>query len=625
MLLSLTDAFKQYGDNVIFSGLSLTLNYGDKIGLVGINGSGKSTLIKVMAGEVELDGGTITRKKGLKIGYVEQMQSVNRDLSVYSFVYNGNDYIVNLEKKIENAEKGEVSDPRLLTSLFEEYEKADGYKYKAKVDDVLKGIGISDLRDRKVNTLSGGELRRVYLARVLVSDAELLLFDEPTNHLDLFAVNWFKNYLAETKKAFVLVSHDEFLLNKTVRKIVEINSGKAFFFNGDYSFYKEKRRELALQAEREYKNKVEEIEREMEFVRRNIAGQKTKQAKSRLKKIEKIELGEKMLFKDIAIKLKFRETDKKSKYIAQCENLSFGYDKPIVNNVNLLIQRGEKYGIVGRNGSGKTTFLKTLVGKLKPLSGNAKIYPGIKVGYFDQNIEFEDEEETVINTLWNADPSLKRDEVLNYLAYFYFRKGMVESKVKFLSGGERSRLKLACLMLGEYDLLILDEPTNHLDILLTEAITEAVKNFKGSVLTVSHHRYFLDSTVNKVIELKNGNFTLFHGGISYYFDKVKEFDEKKLEEKGKKKDNPKIKEKPKKKEAVSKNERLRAKWRLEEVEKEIEKLEDRKKEIELMLADKEVVNDYLKIKSLSDELSSIDERLDSLLNEWQRLSEICMS
>ena len=267
---------------------------------------------------------------------------------------------------------------------------------------------------------------------------------------------------------------------------------------------------------------MEEIEREMEFVRRNIAGQKTKQAKSRLKKIEKIELGEKTLFKDVSIDLRFKESGRKSKYILECKDLSVGYSRPVIKDINLVVQRGEKYAIVGRSGSGKSTFLKTIVGQIPPFSGEAKIYPEIKVGYFDQNVEFKDEDKTIIQTLWDSDPSLKRDEVLNYLAYFYFREETVESKVRYLSGGERSRLKLACLMLGEYDLLILDEPTNHLDILLTESVAKAIKEFKGSVLVVSHHRYFLDTVVDRVIELKNGKFRLFLGNLSYYFEKVRE-------------------------------------------------------------------------------------------------------
>ncbi len=623
MLVSLNQAYKQFGGKVVFSNLSLNLNYGDKIGLVGINGSGKSTLIKVISGIVELDGGDIVRKKGLRIGYVEQMQFVDRETDVFTFVYQGNERIVELEKKIEKAEKGQLTDIELMTKLFEDYEKIDGYKYKAKVEDTLQGIGVAHLRNRNVKELSGGELRRVFLARVLVSDPDLFLFDEPTNHLDLFAVKWFKDFLKGCKNAFILVSHDQYLLNDTVSRIVEINSGRVFVFNGNYRFYIEKRKEIAEHAEKEFKRKVEEIEREMEFVRRNIAGQKTKQAKSRLKKIEKIEIGERNLFKDIKVKLRFKESGKRSKYILECKDLEIGYSSPLVKGIELLVQRGEKYGIVGRNGSGKSTFLKTIIGKIPPLNGSVKVYPGIKVAYFDQNVEFEDEEKSVIQTLWDCDPSLKREEVLTYLAYFYFREEMVESKVRFLSGGERSRLKLACLMLGEYDLLILDEPTNHLDLLLTESITQAVKEFNGSVIAVSHHRYFLDTIVNRVIELNNGSMRLFPGNLSYYFEKVK--DEKEIAEKEKVVvEKKEVKQPAKKKNGISKNELLRAKWRLEEVEKQIEQLEQEKEEIENMLNLQNIANDYVKIRELSEKLQQIDSELDKLLSEWQRLGEICM-
>ncbi len=623
MLVSLNQAYKQFGGKVLFSNLSFNLNYEDKIGLVGINGSGKSTLIKAIAGLVELDGGDIIRKKGLKIGYVEQMQSVDRNLSVWQFVYQGNDKIIELEKKIEKAEQGKIVGPHELAALFNEFEKIDGYRYKAKVEDTIQGIGISHLKDRSVDSLSGGELRRVFLARVLVSDPDLFLFDEPTNHLDLFAVKWFEDFLKNCKNAFVLVSHDEYLLNNTVSKIIEINGGKVFFFNGNYSFYREKRKELAEHAQKEYNRKVEEIKREMEFVRRNMAGQKTKQAKSRLKKVEKIELGEKNLFRDICIDLRFKESGKKSKYILECKDLSVGYSHPVIKDINLLVQRGEKYGIVGRNGSGKSTFLKTIVGKIPPFSGEVKIYPDIKVAYFDQNVQFKDEDKTIIQTLWDSDPSLKRDEVLNYLAYFYFREETVESKVRYLSGGERSRLKLACLMLGEYDLLILDEPTNHLDILLTESIAKAVKEFRGSVIVVSHHRYFLDTVADRVIELKNGKFRLFLGNLSYYFEKVGE--EKGKEDKAENlKEKKKEKKEIKKTNAISKNELLRAKWRLEEVEKKIEQLEKEKGEIEKMLTLEDIVNDYKKMQELSAKLEQIDIELEELLSEWQRLGEICM-
>ncbi len=630
MLVSLTNISKQFGGKILFSDLSLTVNYGDKIGLVGINGSGKSTLLKILAGAIEPDKGNVVYKKGLKIGYVEQLHNVDSSQNVFSYVYFGNKTIVNLEKRIKKAEKGELKDPQALTSLFEEYEKAGGYKYKALVENVLKGLGIENLKEKQIGSLSGGELRRVMLANVLVSDAELFLFDEPTNHLDIFAVKWFENFLKGIKKAFILVSHDGYLLDRTVARIIELNGGKFFSFSGNYTFYKEKRKEMEEQAEREYRNKVAEIKREMEFVRRNIAGQKTKQAKSRLKKIEKIEIGEKRLFKDIKLKLSFRETGRKSKYILETSNLTAGYsqEKPVVSNVSFTLLRGEKYGIIGRNGSGKTTFLKTLVGKLSPLSGNLKIYPDIKIAYFDQNIEFENEDKTVIQTVWDSDPFLKRDEVLNYLARFYFREGMLDSKVKFLSGGERSRLKLACLMLEEYDLLVLDEPTNHLDINLSESVAEAVKSFNGSVFVVSHDIYFLDKVIDKIIEIKNGKARFFEGNLSYYFEKTEKEKEREQIEKVREKEEDKKRknssQERKKEKKISKNELLRAKWRLEEVEREIEKLEEEKAEIEKLIALPEIAADFKKMKELSDKLEKVSEKIDNLLIEWQRLGELCM-
>ncbi len=622
MLVSLNQAYKQFGDKVVFGDLSFNINDGDRIGLVGINGSGKSTLIKVISGLIEPDSGKVIKKKGLKIGYVDQMQNVDKALSVFDFVYSGNTTILEVEKEILKAEKGEIADSREVAELFETYEKIDGFKYRARVKDTLKGIGIHHLADRYVSELSGGELRRVFLARVLVSDAELYLFDEPTNHLDLYAVKWFKSFLLNCKKAFILVSHDEYLLNDTVSKIIEINSGSVFIFNGGFEFYKLKRKEIADQAEREFNRKVKLIEKEMDFVRKNIAGQKTKQAKSRLKKINKIDIGKKNIFKDIEINLYFKETEKRSRYILECKDLSIGYSAPVVKDINLLIQRGEKYGILGRNGSGKSTFLKTIMGLINPLKGSIKIFPGIKVGYFEQNIHFKDENKTVIQTLWDVDPFLDREQILSHLAYFYFRGEMINSKVKFLSGGERSRLQLACLMLGSFDLLILDEPTNHLDILLAESVIKAVKNFKGSVLVVSHNRYFLDSVINRVIELKNGEMRLFKGNLTYYFDKINnEVDEVQ---------NKSVEKKKKKKEFVgktktlSKNEILRAKWRLEEVEKEIERLECEKEAIEKMLSNEDVAKNYVKLKELSEKLKEIDCKLDNLLSEWQRLGELCM-
>ncbi len=624
MLISLQDVTKSYSGRTLFNSLSFNINYNERVGLVGTNGSGKTTLLKLIAGIEEPDNGKIQRKKSLRIGFVEQINNFEKEQNVYDFVYSGNLSIVEIEGEIKNIEQGLIKDPLHISEIFEKYRKIEGFKYRARVEEVIKGLGIGHLKQKIISELSGGELKRVLLARVILSDAELFLFDEPTNHLDIYTVKWFRDHLISMTKPFVIVTHDAYLLDGCVKKIIELNNGKAFFFSGDYEFYQKKKEELQRKANREYKNKVEKIKKDMEFVRKNLGSQKTNQAKSRLKMIEKIKLDDPQPFKNIRLNLTFKEPLKKSRNILKCTNLSVGYGTPVVKGIDILVLRGEKYAVVGRNGSGKSTFIKTLIGETRPITGEVKVFPNIKVGFFPQEVVFKNEESRVFEIINQIDPFLNRESVLNYLARFYFRKEMVEKRVKFLSGGERSRLKLAELLLEDYDLLLLDEPTNHLDLSLTNSLSYALENFSGSVIVVSHNIHFLDRIANKVIEFSDGKMRLFDGGISYYFEKISKENGEGLKTAIKaKKDIVSKDRKVRKKSGISKNELLRAKWRLKEVEEEIESLEREKEELENSLYSKDIINNYIKLKEVSDKIKTIETKIERLLEEWERLSKIC--
>jgi ATP-binding cassette subfamily F protein 3 len=625
MLINGASILKEFAGIKVLQNVSLQINEGDRIGIVGENGTGKTTLLNILSTSMQPDNGTVSMKKGLRIGYVKQLNETNHESSVYEFIRNGDERIIELEKQLNKFETGIECNQEHYQELLHKFEHLDGYKYNARVSNIIKGMGLEHLTNRRLDQLSGGEKRRVLLAKVFASDSDVMFLDEPTNHLDIYAVSWLEQFLSSTKSAFVLVSHDRMLLDKCVNKIIEINNKKLHSFSGNYSFYLKEREERLLLHKKEYEKQQEMIKREEEFIRRNLEGQKTKQAQARRKKLEKIQLLEREVFRDKTYKLTFNYTNNKSKDIIKVENLSIGYNNALVKNINFFIRRGERYGIVGRNGSGKTTFLKTMAGELKPLEGTIKKPTNTKIMYFSQDVELPLENGSVFEQILAINPLMKRGDVLSYLAGFYFREADVDKPVKALSGGERSRLKMAVLMLTPADFLILDEPTNHLDMKLRETVMNALKEFEGSVFIVSHDRYFLDNVIDEVLEFENGKFNHYNGNISYFLAKKKEKEQRLKTEtlQSEKNSGNKNKNEEKKQPAISKNELMRAKKRFQEVENLITAKESEKEKLLASLEKSEIFLNPDKLKEVNSKIKETDKQLEKLFEEWEKLSEIC--
>jgi ATP-binding cassette subfamily F protein 3 len=524
-LCSLDNVTFGYPGTELFTELCFSISPGDRIGLVGPNGAGKSTLLKLLTGELEPDEGTVTRGKGVRIGYLHQSQEQSESGDVLSALLAPFAEVLAARTRLAAAETrlAEAHDDPAVMSAYGEaldrYEKLGGYTLESRVKKLATDVGLleSDLV-RPLSTLSGGERGRLDLAQVLLAEPDLLLLDEPTNHLDLDAVERLEEYLATASGACVIISHDRTFLQATCRQIAEVALGSIESYAGGYERYlveREERHERALQR---WQEQQAEIERQEDFIRRNIAGQKTKQAKSRrraLAKIERLERPEDIWGDARKVGLRFAVAERGGQDVLTAEKLGMRHgERVLFEGFDLTMYRGERIGVIGPNGAGKSTLVKCLLGKQAPTSGVVKLGYNLKIGYFDQKLGDLREDRSLVDEIRAVRPDLSPDPIRNYLARFRFFGDDVFRVVKGLSGGERNRLTLAKLMLEPRNLLVLDEPTNHLDIPACEVLEEALQHFEGSLLVVSHDRYFLDRVCTKLIHVRDGQAELFWGNYS---------------------------------------------------------------------------------------------------------------
>ncbi|XVG96340.1 ABC-F family ATP-binding cassette domain-containing protein [Eubacteriales bacterium KG127] len=469
---------KSYGGIPIIGGVSFHINEGDKLGVVGINGAGKTTLLNILSGEIDADEGEFFASNDKKIGYLRQRN--NFTTGIYS----------------------KYSDD---LTVYQAMKRVDGYEYDSQVDGMLKAMSFGeDYYGKPVNELSGGEQARLALGCILLSAPDILLLDEPTNHLDLYTINWLEKHLKSYKGTVIIVSHDRYFLDKTVNKMLEISGGKARLYNGNYTFYAKERKAVRDTEMRAYLNQQKELARQEDMIRRFKERGTEKLAKraasreKRLASIEKLQRPE--AFND-KMKLRFKEEFPSGGDVLIGENLAVGFDKPLVENLSFLIKRGERVAIAGANGVGKTTFLKTLLGQLPIKDGHLKVGHNVAFGYYDQGQLLLNEQNTVIEEVHQDFRLYTEGEIRSLLARFLFKGEDVFARVSSLSGGEKARLSLLKLMMGGANVLILDEPTNHLDIDSKESFEEALSDYPGTVIVVSHDRYFLDKVPERVINL----------------------------------------------------------------------------------------------------------------------------
>ena len=632
MLIQLNNITKNFVVNEIFSNVKMEINDKDRVAIVGRNGAGKSTLLKIISGELSFDSGERTVSKNTTIGYLSQEFIVREDLSIYEEMITCFDEIIGLEANLEklsyeltpeNIEK----DPGLLDRfdrLQNEVLTHKDYHYKSKIESVLYGLDFTkDVFDKKISTFSGGEKTRLSMAKLLLSEPDLLILDEPTNHLDMENVAWLENYLSSYNGAIVIVSHDRYFLDKVVNVVYNLEFGKLKKYVGNYSKFLKQYEEDYEKQLKEFTSQQKDIKRLEEFVQKNIARASTsKMAKSRQKVLDKMELIDNPKKDDKAANIEFKIKEQSGRDVLMIENLKVGYDgKQVGNAYNFSVYKGDRIAIVGRNGIGKSTLIKTIAKKQKALGGSVHYGSKVSLGYYDQKqAEFESSK-TILNELWDEYPLMKEAEVRTVLGRFLFRGDSVLKIVRDLSGGEKARLQLAKLMLEKNNLLVLDEPTNHLDITSKQVLESALENYEGTIVFVSHDRYFINKIANKVLDITEDNYSIYLGNYDYYLEKreqeliAKKLKEEKTEEVQEKVVNDYTLGKEEKK-RIRKLERTR-----EELLEKIESLEEKVSLVNNELTKEEVYTDAIKVQEYNEELRSLNQEIEDLNNTWLEIEE----
>ena len=639
MILSCQNIEKAFLEKQVLKNCSFHIEEHEKAAIVGINGAGKTTLLRIIVGELEADAGSVTFSRDVSFGYLSQNAAVNTENTIYEELLSVKKHLLELEEQIRTVELlMDRAQGAELESLMEKYadlthsfESENGYAYKSELTGVLKGLGfLPEDFGRPVSTLSGGQKTRVALGRLLLQSPDLIILDEPTNHLDMSSIAWLETYLLNYKGAVLIVSHDRYFLDKIASKIIEIDNTKVTVFSGNYSAYASKK-ELLRQAEwKAYANQQEEIRHQQEVIAKLKSFNREKsirRAESREKMLAKIEVLDKPTEVRSEMKMELHPRILSGNDVLTVEHLAKAFGKKILfTGLSFSIKRGEHVAIIGDNGTGKTTLLKIINGLLGADAGSFRLGSRVQEGYYDQEHHVLHPEKTLFEELSDAYPGLNNTEIRNTLAAFLFTGEDVFKRVKDLSGGERGRLSLAKLMLSESNFLILDEPTNHLDIASKEILEDALNSYTGTVLYVSHDRYFINRTAHRILELTGHTLVEYLGNYDYYLQKKAELSSSAAGNAdassasaafGAASASRLSWQEQKEKEAA----RRKKQNALKKCEDQIASLEARDKEIDDAMADPSIATDVAALQSLSAQKEEIAEKLLSLMEEWERLSD----
>lgn len=529
MLFRLSDVYKSYGAQDVLRGTSLQVNPGEHVGLVGRNGAGKTTVFRLITGEESPDRGDVVRARSLNLGLLKQHVDFEPDTTVHEAALAAFSNLQEIEHEMHSLEHRMAEAPddldRVLerySELQQEFERQGGFEYAAKAEAILQGLGFDkESWTTPTAVLSGGQKNRLGLARLLLAEPDVLLLDEPTNHLDVAAVEWLEAFLSSYNSAYVIISHDRYFLDRACTRIVEMENGRAVSYTGNYSAFLVEREERREAQQRAYENQRHLIAKTEEFIRRNLAGQKTKQAKSRRKMLEKLERVDAVRPDSPQGDFRLQKVERAGTHVLTVAEATFGYPGVVLaSDISLILRRGECLGIIGPNGSGKTTFIKTVLGKLPPLAGDVRWGANVRVGYYAQQLDDLDDRNEIIMELRRVAPSTATaGELRSFLARFLFTGDDVYKHVRDLSGGEKGRLALAKLIYSRVNVLVLDEPTNHLDIPSREALEDALDAYDGTIIAISHDRYFLDRVATQILALDGaGAAEHYEGDYTEYHD-----------------------------------------------------------------------------------------------------------
>lgn len=633
MILSCNNISKSFGTDVIIKSCSFNIEDHEKAAIVGINGAGKSTLLKIITGIEPADTGLVTLAKDKTLGYLSQQQNLNSDNTIYDELLSVKQYILDMEaqlRSIENQMKS-ADDTALETlmkkysDLNHEFELNNGYAYKSEITGVLKGLGFAEEDfTLNVNTLSGGQKTRVALGRLLLSKPDIILLDEPTNHLDMESISWLENYLLNYSGAVLIVAHDRYFLDKIVSKIIELDNGNATVFSGNYTDYASKKAILRNMQLKEYLNQQREIKHQEEVITKlkQFNREKSiKRAESREKMLNKMEFVDKPEILNDKMDIKLEPNVISGNDVLTVDNLTKGFDGTVLfDNICFQIKRGERVALIGSNGTGKTTILKLINGIIPADSGSIYLGAKVNIGYYDQEHHVLDPDKTIFDEIRNAYPDLNNTQIRNTLAAFLFTNEDVFKYIKDLSGGERGRVSLAKLMLSNANFLILDEPTNHLDITSKEILENALNSYTGTVLFVSHDRYFINSTATRIIELANKTVVNYIGNYDYYLEKKDILGAKPITNNISKSSSSAISKLNWQEEKVKQAQQKKIKNEIKRTEERMALIEAEIEELDNMYADPAISSDTAKLMEIHTRKEALSKELDELYDKWGELT-----
>ncbi|MBO1582954.1 ABC-F family ATP-binding cassette domain-containing protein [Bacillus sp. XF8] len=638
ILLQVNGLSKLYGAETILANIKLEVQTKDRIALVGRNGAGKSTLLKIIAGELSHDGGEIIKPKDVSIGYLAQNTGLETSLTIWDEMLTVFTHLQQMEKKLRRLEQEmgkeeNFSNAATYEKLLADYDQLQldykdqgGYQYEADIRSILSGLGFPvETHQTTISTLSGGQKTRLALGKLLLTKPDLLILDEPTNHLDIDTLTWLEQYLQGYPGAILIVSHDRYFLDKLVTQVYEISNKESRRYVGNYSKYLDLKAALYEQEMKRYEKQQEEIAKLEDFVQKNIArASTTKRAQSRRKQLDRMELLTRPSGDSKSASFHFDIEKQSGNDVLQVKDVSIGYDKePIIEHVNMRLTRGDSVALVGPNGIGKSTLLKSIVNKLNTLSGEVSFGSNVSIGYYDQEQANLTSSKRVLNELWDDYPLQPEKEIRTILGNFLFTGDDVLKPVSSLSGGQKARLALAKLMMQKSNLLILDEPTNHLDLNSKEILENALIDYPGTLLFVSHDRYFINRVTTTVVELSTEGAQEYLGDYDYYIEKKNEMIER-AEFEQQENDTPiqksiaqeklsYLEEKERKKQE---RQRIR---KIEEIEQNIAKLEEEIAELEEELCLPEVYADYERASEITTAKQTKQEELEKFMAEWEEL------
>jgi len=618
MILSISQLQKNFGTTPILKNISFKIEDKEKIALIGVNGAGKTTLFKILAGEIDYDGGTLNWVKNCQVGYLSQHFDFNDNQTIYECMLHVFDDLIEMEATIHELEEQMANSTKDLDLIMRRYDDLmhtfqdrEGYSYKSRIVGVLKGLGFLE-KDytKKIEVLSGGEKTRLSLGKLLLKEPDLLLLDEPTNHLDIDAITWLEGYLKSYRKAVIIISHDRYFIDQVASSIIEIENGKSTLYKGNYQQYASQKminRQIELKHYVDQQKIIKKQEESIALLKSFNREKSIKRAESKEKQLAKMDRLDKPEALPEQIRIQFQPRKESGFEVLRVRDLEKSFNKPLFSHLTFDVKRNDRMAIVGPNGIGKTTMFKILLNDLQPDKGTVTYGSRVEVAYYDQEHSSLNLNKTIFDDVHDEYPLMTNGEIRSALAAFQFKGEDVFKEISILSGGERGRVVLCKLLLKQANFLILDEPTNHLDIQSKEILEDALDGFEGTILFISHDRYFINKIANKILDFNQTHSQIIEGNYDDYMNR--KYQETIVNQ-------PKV--------VSSSREDMMKKRRLEsevkKVEAEIQKLEETLESLQTQLQTEEVINDYVKYNDLTNEIAQIEEQLEETMNRWEELS-----